>query len=57
MKGVQGGIADKNMPIHQSNIAIFNPKTQKADRVGTKVVDNKKVRVFKSNGDTIADAK
>ena len=56
VKGIQGGIADKNMPIHQSNVAIFNPKTQKADRVGTKTVDNKKVRVFKSNGELI-DAK
>lgn len=55
MKGVEGGIVAKSMPINISNIAILNPETQKADRVGIKVVkeDGKKdrrVRFFKSNG-------
>jgi large subunit ribosomal protein L24 len=54
MKGVQGGIIEKNMPIHQSNVAIFNATTGKADRVGVKVLaDGKKVRVFKSSGEEI----
>jgi large subunit ribosomal protein L24 len=54
MKGATGGIVDKTMPIHQSNIAIFNPATGKADRVGVKfLADKTKVRVFKSSGDEI----
>src|ERR1700752_700212 len=54
MKGTTGGIVDKTMPIHQSNVAIFNPASGKADRVGIKVLtDGKKVRVFKSNGQQI----
>ncbi len=51
MKGTTGGIVDKTMPIHQSNVAIFNPASGKADRVGIKLLaDGKKVRVFKSSG-------
>ena len=54
MKNVQGGIVDKDMPIHVSNIALFNPATQKADRVGFKSLDDgRKVRVFKSNGEQV----
>ena len=54
MKGTTGGVIDKTMPIHQSNVAIFNPATGKADRVGIKVLaDAKKVRVFRSSGDEI----
>ncbi|MFY7905672.1 MAG: 50S ribosomal protein L24 [Burkholderiaceae bacterium] len=54
MKGVVGGIITKNMPIHQSNVAIFNAATGKADRVGIKqLADGKKVRVFKSSGEEI----
>ena len=53
MKGTTGGIVDKTMPIHQSNIAIFNPATGKADRVGIKVDGDKRVRVFKSSGEEI----
>ena len=54
MKGEEGGIITKEMPIHQSNIAIFNAATQKADRVGFKVLeDGRKVRVFKSNGEVV----
>jgi large subunit ribosomal protein L24 len=58
MKGTTGGVVDKTMPIDQSNVAIFNPATGKADRVGIKLLDadkggKKKVRVFKSSGDEI----
>ncbi len=54
MKGVAGGIVDKDMPIHISNIALFNSATKKADRVGIKVLeDGRKVRVFKSNGELV----
>ncbi|GBG02652.1 50S ribosomal protein L24 [Azospira sp. I13] len=54
IKGVVGGIADKDMPIHISNVALFNAATQKADRVGFKTLeDGKKVRVFKSSGETL----
>ena len=54
MKGETGGIVDKDMPIHVSNVALFNPATQKADRVGFKQLDDgRKVRVFKSNGEQV----
>ncbi len=54
MKGTTGGIIQKTMPIHQSNVAIFNPASGKADRVGIKLLeDGKKVRVYKSSGDEI----
>ena len=54
LKGITGGIIEKTMPIHQSNVAIFNAATGKADRVGVKVLaDGKKVRVFKSSGEEI----
>ena len=54
MKGATGGIVSKTMPIHQSNVAIYNATTGKADRVGIKLLDgNKRVRVFKSSGDEI----
>jgi large subunit ribosomal protein L24 len=63
MKGATGGVVDKTLPIHQSNIAIFNPATGKADRVGIKLLsaDEKKtrktpengVRVFRSSGKEI----
>ena len=53
MTGVTGGIVDKTMPIHQSNVAIFNPKTGKADRVGFKVEGEKKIRVFQKSGDAL----
>jgi len=52
--GVAGGIVEKEAPIEASNIAIYNSATKKADRVGIKVLeDGKKVRVFKSNGETV----
>jgi large subunit ribosomal protein L24 len=54
MKGEAGGIIQKNMPIHQSNLAVFNAASGKADRVGVKVLDDgKKVRVYKSSGEEI----
>jgi large subunit ribosomal protein L24 len=54
MKGAAGGIVEKTMPIHQSNVAIFNAATGKADRVGIKVLaDGKRTRVFKSSGEEI----
>ena len=53
MKGTTGGVVDKTMPIHQSNVAIFNAASGKADRVGVKLVDGKRVRVFKSTGEEI----
>jgi len=57
LKGSTGGIVEKSMPIHQSNVAIFNAATGKADRVGIKLLaDGKKVRVFKSSGDEIKAA-
>jgi len=54
MKGVSGGIVEKTMPIHQSNVTIFNATTGKADRVGIKSLgDGKRVRVYKSSGEEI----
>jgi len=63
MKGTAGGVVDKTLPIHQSNVAIFNPATGKADRVGIKLLSEaerqsrktkeKGVRVFKSSGEEI----
>jgi large subunit ribosomal protein L24 len=54
MKGTTGGVVDKTMPIHQSNVAIYNAAAGKADRVGIKLLaDGKKVRVYKSSGEEI----
>jgi len=54
MKGNTGGIVDKEMPLHVSNVAIFNPGTKKADRIGTRLLDDgRRVRTFKSNGEVI----
>lgn len=53
MTGATGGIVDKLMPIHISNVALFNAATGKADRVGIKTVDGKKVRVYKSTGEAV----
>ncbi len=53
-KGEPGGIVDKEMPLHVSNVAILNPNTGKADRVGIKTLeDGRKVRYFKSNGEVV----
>jgi large subunit ribosomal protein L24 len=57
MKGTTGGIVEKTMPIHQSNVAIFNVATGKGDRVGIKQLsDGKRVRVYKSTGEEIKGA-
>lgn len=53
MTGETGGIVDKAMPIHVSNVALFNREAGKADRVGFKMVDGKKVRVYKSTGEVV----
>ncbi|RJG07327.1 50S ribosomal protein L24 [Noviherbaspirillum cavernae] len=53
MVGTTGGIVDKLMPIHVSNVALFNATTGKADRAGFKVVDGKKVRLYKSSGEVV----
>ena len=54
LKGTTGGIVDKAMPLHQSNVAIFNAVSGKADRVGIKLLaDGKRVRVYKSSGEEI----
>ena len=53
-KGDTGGIIEKEAPIHISNIALFNPQSEKADRVGFKILeDGRKVRYFKSNGEVV----
>jgi len=54
MRGIAGGIVEKEMPIDVSNVALFNPATQKADRIGFKLLgDGRKVRVFKSSGEVV----
>jgi len=54
MKNQPGGIVTKEMPIHVSNVAIWNPVTQKADRIGFRILDDgRKVRFYKSNGEQI----
>jgi large subunit ribosomal protein L24 len=54
MQGVEGGIIEKEMPVHISNVMIFNPITKKGGRVGFKVLeDGRKVRYFKSNGEVV----
>ena len=58
MRNVEGGVVVKDMPIHISKVAIYNKETQKADRVGIKLIDDngkvRRVRVFKSNGAELA---
>ena len=52
--GVPGGIVDKEMPMHVSNVGLYNPEKDAADRVGFKILeDGRKVRVFKSNGEVV----
>ena len=54
MKGLQGGIIEKEMPLHISNVALFNPATKKGDRVGVRTLqDGRRVRFFKSNGEVV----
>ena len=55
VKGVVGGKMDVDMPLHVSNVSLYNPATQKADRVGFKLLeDGTKVRIFKSSGEVVA---
>ena len=53
MQGTTGGITDKTMPVHISNVATFNPATGKADRVGIQEVEGRKIRVFRSSGEPV----
>jgi len=54
LKGTTGGFVDKDMPIHISNVALYNPATGKGDRVGIKTLeDGRRVRYFKSNGEVV----
>ena len=54
MQGIEGGIVEKEMPLDVSNVMLFNPVTNKADRVGFKTLeDGRKVRYFKSNGEVV----
>jgi large subunit ribosomal protein L24 len=53
-RGEPGGILNKEMPLHISNVALYNPATDKGDRVGFKILeDGKKVRIFKSNQEVV----
>ena len=51
--GIAGGIIEKEAPLQASNVAIYNAATSKADRVGYRVEDGKKVRIFKSTGEAV----
>ena len=54
MKGITGGISDKEMPVHISNVALYNPTTKKGDRIGVRTLeDGRRVRFFKSNGEVV----
>ncbi|HBQ44778.1 MAG TPA: 50S ribosomal protein L24 [Thiomicrospira sp.] len=53
VSGDQGGIITKEMPIDASNVALYNPESKKADRVGVRVENDKKIRFFKSNGKAV----
>ena len=54
LKNQPGGIVEKEMPIHVSNVALLNPQTQKPDRVGFKIMeDGRKVRILKSTGEMV----
>src|ERR671939_510497 len=54
MKGITGGIVEKELPLHVSNVALFNPATKKADRSGIRTLeDGRRVRFFKSNGEVV----
>jgi len=53
-QNIPGGIIDKEAPLQVSNVMVFNPSTDKGDRVGFKILeDGKKTRVFKSNGENV----
>ena len=52
-KSIEGGVVKRELPLDASNVAIFNPSSERADKVGYKFVDEKKVRYFKSNGEPV----
>ncbi|WPL16740.1 50S ribosomal protein L24 [Thiorhodovibrio winogradskyi] len=53
-RGIEGGIVDKEMPLHVSNVGLFNPVKGRADRIGFKLLDDgRKVRIFKSDGEVV----
>lgn len=53
-KGTAGGILEKEAPLHVSNVALYNPQTKRADRVGVKhLEDGRKVRIFRSTGEVV----
>jgi len=53
-QGVEGGILDRTMPLHISNVAVFNPKTKKGDRVGIRQSDGgTRERIFRSDGEVV----
>ncbi len=53
-QGIQGGIVDKEMPLHRSNVMLWNPVAQKGDRIGIKTLeDGRRVRFFKSNNEVV----
>jgi len=53
-KGIAGGIVDKEMPLHRSNVGVYNPAIGRADRIGFKTLeDGTKVRIFKSDGEVV----
>ena len=56
MKGTNGGISEQTMPIDQSNVMVYNPVTGKGERVGIKVVEGRKQRVFKRGGQPVGAA-
>ena len=54
MQGIEGGIVNKEMPLHVSNVMLFNPMTNEGDRIGFRTLeDGRKVRYFKSNGEVV----
>lgn len=54
MKGITGGIIEKEMPLHASNVALYNPASKRGGRAGIKTLeDGRRVRYFKSNGEVI----
>ena len=53
-RGLGGGIIEREMPIHRSNVGLFNPANNKADRIGVKTLeDGRRVRIFKSTGEVV----
>lgn len=54
MKGITGGVIEKSIPVHHSNVGLYNSSTNKADKVGFRLLaDGRKVRYFKSTNDVV----